>query len=105
MDIMKAILDIESKAQGIIDTLSDIKTESEAKVQQEIKRVEAEMEAVAVEQIAKHKAKLDVERKDKLLEIENFGQEKKIRLEQIYSEMRSEWVEQIFNAVAKGDSV
>lgn len=105
MDIMKAILDIESKAQGIINTMSDIKTESEANVQQELKRVEAEMECMAVEKIAKHKAKLDVERKEKLLELENFAQEKKIKLEQIYSEKRSAWVEEIFNAVAKGDSV
>ncbi len=101
MDIIKAILDIEGKAQEIMNTLSDLKVESDAKFRDEFLKIEAEMSKMATEKIEEHRSAIALKRNTELLALENYQKEKREKLEENYKKNHIKWVNDIFNMVIK----
>lgn len=101
MDIMQAILEIESKASGIKKSADNLK-------QQQSEAIKSELEAKEIE----YKKKLDAAYADMKKESYNIREEKMEAIERVFAEKlefmekssaknTDKWVEQIAEAVIK----
>ncbi len=104
MDMMKAILDIENKAQEIensIDSLSaNIKKETEQKIEVLLKNAEFESDA----QIEKFRETIKEREEDECNEIKAKLKASLDSLEAKYTENREKWIREITDEVIKGDT-
>ncbi len=105
MDIMKAILDIEGKAQGVMNTLEDIREENDKKLQSEIEKIRDGMKKRADEKIGQHKSELEKRSKSDMTELEKVMNERKKALDDTFESNRGRWVKEITDAIVKDDSI
>ena len=105
MDIMKAILDIESKAQGIINTLDEIQEENDKQIAQELKEIEEQMKVRANSKVEEYKAELDEKTHREIIELEKLMDTRRQTLEKTFNEKYKQWVKEITEAVVKDDSL
>lgn len=103
MDMMKAILDIENKAQEIensIDSLSgDIRRETDEKIKKLHKKAENEANA----EIAKFRADIRADEDHEKEAAESEMKDMLDSLEQKYKENRDKWIKEITEDITKGD--
>ncbi len=105
MDIIKAILDIEEKAQKIVGTLDEMKGENEKDIAAETERMSEEMRKSAEEKIEKAKQSADDEKKRIMSDTEAEIRSKREKLEKLFGDNRERWVREITEAVEKDDSL
>lgn len=103
MDIVKAILEIETKAQEIessVDELAKkIRRETDGKIAELQKAADSDSDA----KIEKIKTKLASEKAASLDAVKGEMESVQNALMQKYSENREKWIEEITAAVIKGD--
>ncbi len=102
MDIMKAILDIEEKAQSIMNTTDDIGEEMRKETEKRIAEINEGMKKDAEEKISIHRANAEKKMKSELETLEaDFG--KKLgALETAFAENKARWVKEITDNVKEG---
>lgn len=95
MDMMKAILDIEARAQEVEDSIDSLKAKIKLETDEKIKQMQSEADAEAEAEIAAAKDKID---KEKQAEIEAVKAEMKLvsdSLEKNFTKNRNRWIEEI----------
>lgn len=102
MDIMKAILDIEEKAQSIMNTTDDIGEEMRRDTEKRIAEIDAGMKKDADEKISVHRAKAEKKMKSELESLEKDFGKKLDALENAFAENRARWVKEITDNVKEG---
>lgn len=102
MDIMKAILDIEEKAQSIMNTTDDIGEEMRRDTEKRIAEIDAGMKKDADEKISVHRANAEKKMKSELESLEKDFGKKLDALENAFAENRARWVKEITDNVKEG---
>ena len=103
MDIIKAILDIEDKAQRIVGTLDEMCSENEKEIEAEIESMTAEMKSHAEFEIEKYKNETEEKKNQETEEIERSMQQKKAALEKTFADNRESWLRDITEAIIKDE--
>lgn len=101
MDIMKAILDIESKAQGIMNTLGDIEKNSADELSEKLRLAKEQMEAQNEKKLSEHKANVDKASKREISELDADMEKMRQNLENTFSQNRSRWISSITDEITK----
>lgn len=102
---MKAILDIESKAQGIMNTLGDIRAENEKNTEEELKKLKEKAQAETAAKIADYTAELEAKSAQDMAELERSMKERGAALEKTFNDNKSRWVKEITDAIVKDDTL
>ena len=105
MDMLKAILDIEKKAQEIAGTYDKNVLEETKKTEKILKELEEAESLKAKEELALALKLHEKYFKTKNEEIINIMKEKSGRLEQIFEEKREIWINEITQKIIGGDSL
>ena len=99
MDMMKAILDIEARAQKVEDSIDALAAKIKLETDEKIKQIQSEAEADAEAEIAAVKNRLD---KEKQAEIEKTKSDMKLvsdELEKKFTQNRDKWIKEITEKV------
>lgn len=105
MDIIKAILDIEEKAQKIVGTLDDIKAESERETEAEIKLMSEDMKARAEAEIEKSRAEAESDLARLTAECDEDMRRRQEVLDKNFEDNRERWIKEITDAVVRNESL
>ena len=103
MDMLKAILDIEKKAQNIVDTFDSLTQEENEKTQNQLSELEEKADEEIKLQTAELEAKCEEELKSELKENAKVMQDKTDAMEKNFSENRERWVKEITHRIIGGD--
>lgn len=102
MDIMQAILDIEQKAQGIVDSAEELKESRKTVLENEIK----EMENKAAAELRSRRERMEREaaekRREAMENLEKSYAEKLETLDKKCAANKEKWIDDIVNAVISG---
>lgn len=99
MDIMQAIIDIERKAQGIVDSVDELKSRSNEAVKVELARKEAELTRKIDEKKEQLKSKYDIIRDKEMSGIERKYADKLEALDDKCMKGKEKWTEELVRAV------
>lgn len=103
MDIMQAIIDIEKKAQGIVDSVDEMKKQNSAVIEASVEEMNAKTDSKLKEQKAELKAKYDVIRDKEMTSIERKYADRLEKLDEKCKLGKEKWVNDIVNAVIGTD--
>ena len=103
MDMLKAILDIEKKAQNIVDTFDSLTQEENEKTQKQLSELEEKADEEIKLQTAELEARCEEELKSELEENAKVMQDKTGAMEKYFSETRERWVKEITQRIIGGD--
>ncbi len=95
MDIMQAILDIEQKAQGIIDSADVLKEEQMAELDAEVERIEKEANEKLTAEIDEYMNKRKAEIRTKAEKTEQDYQKRLSDLEGVCAKKKKTWIDEI----------
>lgn len=95
MDIMQAILDIEQKAQGIIDSADVLKEQQKQEIEAEIEKLRQKSDAAAKAQISQYVQRTDAERKEQTEKLEEAYRKRLSALDAVCSEKKQGWIDEI----------
>lgn len=99
MDIMQAIMDIEQKAQGIVEAADELKAHQEEILDKEICDLNEKMLTALNSETEKIRREYNSIRDDEMAKTERKYAEKFEALEEKFSRGRSKWISDIYNAV------
>lgn len=99
MDIMQAIIDIEKKAQGIMDSVDEMKKQNSAVIEAAVDEMNARTDARLEEQKAELKEKYDVIRDKEMTKIERKYADLIEKLDERCKSGKDKWTDEIVNAV------
>ena len=105
MDIMKAILDIEAKAQGIVDRIDDIQKNIDDEIKEEVSAIRMDFCKEAEKKIVECTAETEEKKRAEMLKLEEEAEKKRIELENRFLMLRDEWVGSITNAIVGLDDI
>lgn len=105
MDVLKAILDIEKKAQNVIDTFDSITVEETESIKEELKKLEEDENKDTSLKIEKIKAKNEEYLKTELEKSTALMAEKDKALEKKFSENEKLWISEIIERITGGDVI
>ena len=100
---MKAILDIEEKAQGIMKTMDDLKLQKTQETEEKLKNLEEQITKEAEKRINQHRERVAEKTKTELSELETFCDNQKTKLKTRYEEKADEWVSEITARIMKDE--
>lgn len=95
MDIMQAILDIEQKAQGIVDSADELKAVQETELQKEIEGARNKIDADAHMKIAQITDRAAAERQEAVNALEKEYRSKIEALDNRCRENKQRWIDEI----------
>lgn len=104
MDMLKAILDIEKKAQKIVDTFDLSALEENEKTIAFLKEFEEKEETKAKEEISAFYEKCEKELKEELKANCLLMAEKKEATEKLFYENQRRWTDEIMKKILGGDA-
>lgn len=99
MDIMQAIIDIEKKAQGIVDSVDEMKKQNSEDIDAAINEINEKTDAKLKEQQSELKAKYDVIRDKEMTKVERMYADRLEKLDERCKSGKAEWTAEIVNAV------
>lgn len=99
MDIMQAIMDIEQKAQGILDDTDELRANQEAILQQELQDKEQKTQECIVEQLKQAEFRIAADRQDEMERLESAYEKKLEALEIACQANQNKWIQQITQAI------
>lgn len=102
MDIMKAILDIEEKAQSIMNTMEDIGRETAKETEQRLAELDSGMKRDAEEKISEHKEAVQKSADKELKALEDDFGKKRDALENAFAAGKASWIKEITDNVKEG---
>ncbi|MDO5310845.1 MAG: hypothetical protein Q4E94_02955 [Clostridia bacterium] len=99
MDIMQAIIDIERKAQGIVDSVDELKSRSDEAVKAELAKKEAELTRKIDAKKEQLKSKYDIIRDKEMSGIERKYADKLEALDDKCRKGKKKWTDELVRAV------
>lgn len=95
MDIMQAILDIEQKAQGVIESADELKAVQEAELEKELASMRDKIDADAHMRIAQITDRAAAERQEEINALEKEYRSKIEALDNKCKENKQKWIDEI----------
>ena len=105
MDIMKAILDIENKAQTIMGEMGRFKVEKDEEIKQQLLKIEDDIKKDADKRIADFKREIEEKQISELEMIERYLDEKSKYLLKVYEDNNEAWAQEIFDSVVRNEDI
>lgn len=99
MDIMQAIIDIENKARGIVDSVDEIKKQNTAEMESEIAAEKKSLDLKLNAEKEKLKQKYDIIRETEMAKAERKFAERLEILEKKSQNGKERWAEEIVSAI------
>ena len=103
MDIMKAILEIENKAQKVESSVDMSVTQIKAETDEHIKEIQLQSDSKVEKELEKYKVEAKANREKELNEVTLKMGKILESLEEKYAENKSRWIDEITEKITEGD--
>lgn len=99
MDIMQAIIDIEKKAQGIVDSVDEMKNQNSSEIEKAVDEINSKYAEKLKKEKNELKAKYDVIRDKEMTSIERKYADRLEKLDEKCKRDKEKWANNIVDAV------